>query len=138
MIEIIVPGEPTPKQSFRIGYRGHHFQPARIRAAQDAVAWCAREAMAGEPPVTGPVAISATFARKSRRPVDVDNLWKLAGDALQGIVYENDAQIVCLEIRKVRVERLDEARTTIRVRAITEAECEHFSLPSSSRWQRCR
>jgi len=130
-IEIVIPGDPIPKQSFRIGYRGRHFQPARIRAAQDAVAWCAREAMAGDLPLVGPVAISATFARKSRRPVDVDNLWKLAGDALQGIAYEDDSQIVHLELEKIQVERLDEARTTIHVRAITEAECENFSLPSS-------
>jgi len=125
VIEIIVPGEPTPKQSFRIGYRGRHFQPARIRAAQDQVAWCAEEAMAGEPPLTGPVSVVATFARKSRRRTDLENLWKLTGDALEGIVYDNDAQIVHLELDKVQVDRLDEAKTTIRVRAITEAECEH-------------
>jgi len=117
-IEIIVPGEPVPKQSFRIGYRGHHFQPARVRAAQDHVAWCAREAMAGRPPLTGPMAVMATFARKSRRPVDCDNLFKLAADALEGIVYKNDAQITHLEIHKIQVERLDEAKTTIRVKAL--------------------
>ena len=125
MIEIIVPGEPIPMQSFRIGYRGRHFQPARIRAAQDQVAWCAREAMAGAPPLSGPVSVVATFARKSRRRTDLENLWKLTGDALEGIVYDNDAQIVHLELDKVQVDRLDEAKTTIRVRAITEAECEH-------------
>jgi len=124
-IAIIVPGDPIPKQSFRIGYRGRHFQPARIRAAQDAVAWCAREAMAGDLPLVGPVAISATFARKSRRPCDIDNMFKLVADALQGIVYKNDAQIMHLELDKVQVDRLDEAKTTIRVKAKMEAECEH-------------
>ena len=118
VITIIIPGEPIPMQSFRIGYRGHHFQSARIRAAQDAVAWCAREAMAGESPLIGPVAISATFARKSRRRVDCDNLFKLVADALEGIVYKNDAQIMHLELDKVQVDRLDEAKTTIRVRAL--------------------
>jgi len=117
-IEIIVPGEPIPKQSFRIGYRGRHFQPARIRAAQDQVAWCAREAMAGEPPLTGPVEVIATFARKSRRPCDIDNMFKLVADALEGIVYKNDAQIVHLELDKVQVDRLDGARTTIRAKAL--------------------
>lgn len=117
-IEIIVPGEPIPKQSFRIGYRGRHFQPARVRAAQDQVGWCAREAMAGEPPLAGPVKVTATFARKSRRRTDLENLWKLAGDALEGIVYDNDAQIEYLELDKVQVDRLDEAKTTIRVKAL--------------------
>jgi Holliday junction resolvase RusA-like endonuclease len=81
--------------------------------------------MAGEPPLVGPVSVTATFARKSRRRTDLENLWKLAGDALEGVVYDNDAQIEYLELTKCQVERLDEARTTIRVRAITEAECEH-------------
>jgi len=120
MITIVLSGEPIPKQSFRIGRQGHHFQPARIRAAQNAVAWCAREAMAGEPPLTGPVSVAATFARKTRRPVDCDNLWKLVGDALQGIVFENDAQIEYLELTKCQVERLDEAKTIIEVESIPD------------------
>ena len=119
-IAIIVPGEPTPKQSFRIGYRGRHFQPACVRAAQNAVAWCAREAMAGEPPIVGPVRVRVTFARKSRRRVDADNLFKLVADALQGIVFENDAQIEYLELTKCQVERLDEAKTIIEVESIAD------------------
>ena len=117
-VAIIVPGEPIPKQSFRFRYSGRHFVPARIRAAQDQVAWCAREAMAGDLPLAGPVSVVATFARKSRRRTDLENLWKLTGDALEGIVYDNDAQIVRLELDKVQVDRLDEAKTTIRVKAV--------------------
>lgn len=120
VIAIIVPGEPIPKQSFRFRYSGRHFVPARIRAAQDQTAWCAREAMAGEPPLAGPVAVYATFARKSRRRVDVDNLWKLSGDALQGIIFENDSQIEYLELTKCQVERLDEAKTIIEVESIPD------------------
>jgi len=119
-IAIIVPGEPIPKQSFRFRYSGRHFVAARIRAAQDQVAWCARQAMAGEPPLAGPVSVVATFARKSHRQVDVDNLWKLAGDALQGIVFEDDAQIEYLELTKSQVERLDEAKTIIEVESIAD------------------
>jgi len=119
-VAIIVPGEPIPKQSFRFRYSGRHFVPARIRAAQDQVAWCAREAMAGDLPLAGPVSVYAIFARKSRRQVDVDNLWKLAGDALQGIVFENDAQIEYLELTKSQVERLDEAKTIIEVESIAD------------------
>jgi Holliday junction resolvase RusA-like endonuclease len=120
VIAIIIPGEPIPKQSFRFRYSGRHFVPARIRAAQDQVAWCAREAMAGALPLSGPVSVTATFARKSRRRVDVDNLWKLVGDALQGIVFENDAQIEYLELTKCHVERLDEAKTIVEVGNIAD------------------
>ena len=119
-VAIIVPGEPIPKQSFRFRYSGRHFVPARVRAAQDAVAWCAREAMAGDLPLAGPVSVVATFARKSRRRVDVDNLWKLVGDALQGIAFKDDAQIEYLELTKCQVDRLDEAKTIIEVESLAE------------------
>ena len=120
VVAIVVPGEPIPKQSFRFRYSGRHFQPARVRAAQDAAAWCAREAMAGQSPLAGPVAVYATFARKSRRRVDVDNLWKLVGDALQSIVFKDDVQIEYLELTKCQVERLDEAKTIIEVESLAE------------------
>jgi Holliday junction resolvase RusA-like endonuclease len=47
-------------------------------------------------------------------------LWKLVGDALQGIVFENDAQIEYLELTKCHVERLDEAKTIVEVGNIAD------------------
>ncbi|MCH8899951.1 MAG: RusA family crossover junction endodeoxyribonuclease [Acidobacteria bacterium] len=37
--------------------------------------------------------LTCVFYTKNRRVVDVDNLWKLVADALQGLVWRNDSQV---------------------------------------------
>lgn len=143
MIAFSIPGQPTAKGRPRFAQRGRFmsaYTPAETRNAEAFVKLLATQAMAGRAAYLGPlsVALVAWFevpasASKKRKaamldqqvfPVgkpDADNLLKLYGDALNGIVWKDDSQIVRCSVRKVygtpaRVELsivpLDEAEQT--------------------------
>ena len=107
-----VDGVPAPKGSARAIKRGGFAvlvassSDANKRAQKswaDAVAWAAKAAMAGSPPLDGPVGVSVTF-RMPRPPSvrrmlpevkpDVDKLLRSTFDALSGIAFADDAQVV--------------------------------------------
>ncbi|MEM5786532.1 MAG: RusA family crossover junction endodeoxyribonuclease [Syntrophobacteraceae bacterium] len=98
-VSFAVEGEPRAKQSFRFSRRGHFTDP-RIKEWQNAVAWQARIAMQGMDPICGKVAMRVTFYLRTHHRVDLDNLQKAVGDALAGIVYKDDSQIVNLQLEK--------------------------------------
>ena len=97
--------EPLPQCRPRFS-RGRVFEPARITAYKRSVAAAARTAMAGAPPLAGAVEVKIRFSRKfaatSRRFGDLDNLAKSAMDALNGVIWLDDAQIVKLELEKFK------------------------------------
>jgi len=95
-----VEGTPRPKQSFRYSKKGHYI-PARVRAWQDAVAWAAQQEMAGDEPMEGELSVSLTFYRPNKVRCDLDNLSKAVLDAMNGIVYEDDKQVVDLKLVKL-------------------------------------
>ena len=102
-IEFVVYGEPVPKQSYRAVKGGGYTDP-RVKAWQAAVAWFAREAMAGCEPLTGSVTVYLDFGLGNSRRVDLDNLSKGVLDALNGIVFKDDSQVAILNLMK----RVDE------------------------------
>jgi len=96
----------------------------------------ARRAMAGSPPLEGPIELqlcmiyvrpntwskkkkAATFW-KSSKP-DSDNLAKIFKDAMNQIVWLDDAQVADLRVQKVYG---DTAGTIIRIRQITQESME--------------
>jgi Holliday junction resolvase RusA-like endonuclease len=56
--------------------------------------------MAGAEPIVGPVRVEVSFWRSSKRRCDLDNLVKSVTDALNGLAYVDDQQIVELVARK--------------------------------------
>lgn len=127
MIEIVLFGPPRGKARprFRIikarsgATFGSAYTDAQTRSYEANLTAAGVEAMAGRTPLEGPLAvvvqalmpIPASWPRKRReaalrqeiRPTgkpDTDNLAKCAGDALNGIVYRDDSQIVTLSISK--------------------------------------
>jgi Holliday junction resolvase RusA-like endonuclease len=64
------------------------------------VAARAREVMQGRDPIEGPVSMRVVFHLGTRRRVDLDNLNKGLSDALTGIVYQDDSQVVNLHLVK--------------------------------------
>lgn len=121
MIVIELPGEPIAWQ--RAGIRvvapqfGRPFPsvytPAKTRAYEKALAMTAKVAMRGKEPLRGPLrlvvtafmAVPRSWSRKKRdaalagtiRPItkpDWDNTGKGASDALKGIVWVDDSQVV--------------------------------------------
>lgn len=104
-IRFIVPGQPVPKARARVvrkpGQRPHSFTPARTLWFERSVMAYAMSAIgAGRLPRWGAarvdVLILATFADNRRR--DIDNVAKSVLDALNGVIWADDAQVDGLRI----------------------------------------
>ncbi len=125
MIEFFVDGEPAPqgsKRAFRHAATGKIIMvesSAKVRPWRALVAHAASEAMAGRPMEMGPVRMIATYyfcrpkahynSKGQRKPTapefvakkpDLSKLQRSTEDALTGIVYRDDSQIVALTIAK--------------------------------------
>jgi Holliday junction resolvase RusA-like endonuclease len=92
--DLVVPGEPVPNARARRGAHGF-YTPKRTSEYRERVqaAWL----LAGRPSLGSQAfAVSAQFYRFSRRAADLDNLVKGVLDALNGLAFVDDAQLVCL------------------------------------------
>ena len=117
-IVFIIYAEPTAKGRPRFS-RGRTYTPRRTKKYEERVAEIARKEMGDKPPVKGAIkmTVSAYFQVPSSWPnwkqqaaqtgllghthrPDLDNLGKSISDALNGIVYEDDSQIVEMNIKK--------------------------------------
>jgi Holliday junction resolvase RusA-like endonuclease len=119
IITIEIPGAPTGKGRARSTSNGHHYTPAKTRAAEGYIQHLAAIAMQGLPRFEEPVSMSIDIAiapvksmpkrqrdealcgriRPAKKP-DCDNIVKLISDALNTIVWRDDAQVVDLVVRK--------------------------------------
>ena len=119
-ISFVVPGKPVPMARPRVTMHGT-YTPKRCRDYKAAVALAAKKEMAGLKLMEGAVACfiklgygapqSWTKAKReaasenSIRPIgrntgDADNHAKAIMDALTGIVWRDDSQVVCLTVEK--------------------------------------
>lgn len=139
-IHFHIPGQPVGKGRPRIGRVGAHarmFTPAKTVSYESTVALFAAQAMAGRPLLTGPVnlqmrvdfAIPASWSMKKQRAAeaglilpavkpDADNVAKAICDAINGVVWVDDVQVVDLTLKKrysvlpgvaVRIDELEPA-----------------------------
>ena len=94
-----VPGEPVPKGRPRV-YNGHGITPKRTLEAENNIRrkWVSQ--FPGMQPLTGDIHISIDFYMPDRHVKDWDNLAKLVTDALNGIAYADDRQIVTAIVTK--------------------------------------
>lgn len=121
-IRFHVPGVPVAKGRPRISTRGgivRSFTPAKTVSFEGKISYAAEEAMAGAPPLVGPLhlalrislPIPQSWSRKKQdaalagviqpcgRP-DLDNYVKSVADGGNGIVWNDDAQITLLTAAK--------------------------------------
>lgn len=100
-VKLTVPGDPQSKGRPRV-YQGHGITPAKTREAENRVYTEWRRQYPDLQPYPGPVAITLTFWSATRRGRDWDNLAKLFTDALNGIAYQDDRQIIdaCVHVRR--------------------------------------
>ncbi len=108
-----VPGQPVPKGRPRSGPTGF-YTPAKTRTAERTVGLYALAEMRA--PLTEPLRVELRFHAKDKRRVDVDNLAKLVLDAMNGVAWRDDSQIVFLAVEK-HVDAED-PRTEIRVETL--------------------
>mgnify|MGYP001222876200 CR=1 FL=1 len=73
---------------------------------------------AGCRPVEGPVSVALSVYVKGR--LDADNIAKSILDGLNGVAYEDDDQVVELQVRKYKVKRKEEERVEIEIREFGE------------------
>lgn len=115
-VTVVLSGEPQGKGRARAVVRGKFatmYTPAKTRTYEGMIRTAAMDAMAGRNPISEPVEItlSAVFAipqswsqkkrhkaisgeiRPTKKP-DIDNVIKAWADAMNGVVFADDSQIV--------------------------------------------
>jgi crossover junction endodeoxyribonuclease RusA len=91
-IAVVIPGRPVPLQRSRTR-SGRHYLPARSRAYRELVRATWLEA--GRPTLGDtPLTVSLRFYG-ARANADLDNLVKAILDALNGLAFDDDSQVVC-------------------------------------------
>jgi Holliday junction resolvase RusA-like endonuclease len=110
---LVVPGEPVPNARARRGAQGSFYTPRRTSEHRERIK--AEWLLAGRPSLgDAPFAMSASFFRSSRRAADLDNLVKALLDALNGLAWDDDAQLIALSgVHKLEAPQ-SEARTVIK------------------------
>ena len=93
MNTLVIPGNPIPKERART-VRGHSFTPQRTARQEKLIRTTALAA--GIKPISDPLRVEMWFYRDSHRRGDVSNMIKLAEDALNGVAWEDDNQIIDL------------------------------------------
>jgi Holliday junction resolvase RusA-like endonuclease len=115
---ITIAGDPVPKGRPRFG-AGKIYTPEKTRRWEQVAAMLARQKMAGESRMEGPleVVVVAEWPIPMRWPKwkreaaeqgcvahtakpDADNVLKAAVDALNGVVFRDDSQLVGMIVRK--------------------------------------
>lgn len=114
-VSLVVPGDPVPLERARSG-KGFTYTPPRSRAYKTLVGAHARRANLR--PLAGPVHVRLDFFRATSRRCDWDNLAKSICDALNGIAWRDDSQIVLALVTK-SVDRSN-PRVEIAIQEITE------------------
>lgn len=118
LVSFWVPGAPVPKARPRFSSRGgvaRTYTPAKTRAYEARVADAGRAALCGAWPLQGPLKAvvrvhlpalkSGPKAHRSAPPTgrpDLDNVVKAVLDALNGVLYADDSQVVTLKAYKRR------------------------------------
>jgi len=90
------PGEPIPKGRPRMTKTGHVYTPKRTERAEDEIRWLLKSQgakLTGEP-VYLTAAFDSKYTADNVKAPDLDNLIKLVQDAAQGLLFENDRQVV--------------------------------------------
>jgi len=95
LLHFTVRGQPIPKARPVVANR-RAFTPSKTVAWEQQVAWAARELMRDQPPLTDDLTVQLVFYRKGKRRADIDNLSKSILDAMNGIIFNDDRQIVQL------------------------------------------
>lgn len=125
MVTFIVPGKPQAKQRPRHTRGGHTYTPKETKLYEQKVRQCYQE-QCPNTWINGPITLSviASFlppkSRKRHYPTikpDIDNIVKGISDALNGVAFEDDCQVIRLYAIK-EYANVEQVKVTI-----LEVEC---------------
>lgn len=137
-IRFVIPGKMRGKGRPRFTVINGHaraYTPAKTVSTESVVREIGAEAMGGQPILEGPLQLSIIVnlirpiswskKRVAESPIpmgkpDLDNVAKLIGDALNGIIWRDDSQISSLQIARCFV--TDGESTEIIVRTLAAAD----------------
>ncbi|NPV72116.1 MAG: RusA family crossover junction endodeoxyribonuclease [Firmicutes bacterium] len=122
-IRITIPGRPVPKE--RPAVTGRYvrvYTPPRTRAYQEQVAAAALEQ--GCKPLTGPVSMRLVFYLCDDRQGDLSNMIKSVEDGLNGIAYDDDAQVKHIVAYVRRAKRRRDERAEVEIAPLSNEEVE--------------
>lgn len=121
-MKFTIEGDAVPQSRPRFTRNGHAYIPERSRQWRQVVRKAAVEAMCGREPMTGEVVLVVDVYRRfkptARNFGDADNHLKAVADALNGIAFADDSQVVRIVAEKHR----DTARPRIEVEICTLGE----------------
>lgn len=121
VIELVVPGQPLPKERPRRGRGGRRlYTPEQTRAHEETIRWQLRAL--NVQPLAGDVAVWLRFFVRTSRRIDMDNCEKLVLDACNKIAYEDDAQVI--EKHTLLFRNADSPRTELRIVQVEKKEDE--------------
>lgn len=111
---ITLPYPPSANKYWR-NVNGRMVKSKEARTYQAEAGWTAKAA--GVRPTAGPLALTLRFYRP-RRAGDLDNRLKVAIDSLNGVAYEDDAQV--RELHAYLYDDKDNPRVEIHIEEVTE------------------
>jgi Holliday junction resolvase RusA-like endonuclease len=103
LIYVSIPGRPVPCPRPRVGVKGTYY-PEGYTVWRDAAQRLLRDACVrqnGGRLLTGPLSLEVTF-QGAHGSADLDNLVKSVLDAAQGMIFDNDRQVVQIQALKLR------------------------------------
>jgi len=117
-IRLVIQGEPVAKGRPRLSRNGT-YTPEKTKTAEEAIGWAFKQS--GQKKLEGMLNLFVSFRFtlpksaskklkgmvrmfKATRP-DLDNLVKLVTDALNGLAYDDDSQIISINAEKVYAEQ---------------------------------
>lgn len=115
VLMLTIPGDPLSKQRPRWARKtGHMFTPEATRHHEEGIKLLAKAAYRELAPDTMALfSLRAAFYLKTNQRRDVDNMLKLVSDALTGLVWADDSQVVEVFAFKVPADQPAEARAEI-------------------------
>lgn len=119
-VRFVITGEPRSKQRARVTQRGT-YTPTQTKQAEQVIAYSYKQLRV--PSFQHQVIVTIDFYNGNRRRRDIDNMAKLVLDALNGVAYADDYQVVGLNLRKIYTTP-EHARTVIALTEVIEWPCE--------------
>lgn len=95
---VLLDGNPKTWERAQ-SHGSRRFTSSEVTSAKEAWQWATMTQMDGEA-TDSPLSVAFVFVMPDRRRCDIDNLAKLPMDALNGIVWKDDSQIVQLVVTK--------------------------------------